>query len=158
VPLRKLRQFQDLGHTVVLIIATSRRSSAIHRAATPHGLRCPWNRSNAHAQTYVDQAFKILDADKTELRRNSDWLAPLGFAELLRLTSQFTVRAFWSAMISRALCGAEVDLLTRVLYPVAQAYDSVMIEPTSSLAVRPALQSAGGRELMEKQGMNPKSR
>src|SRR5512133_3564307 len=91
VPLRKLRQFQDLGHTVVLIIGDF--TALIGDPSGRNTTRPPLTveQIDANAQTYVDQAFRILDPERTELRRTSDWLAKLGFADLLRLTSQFTV-------------------------------------------------------------------
>ncbi len=91
VPLRKLRQFQDLGHTVVLIIGDF--TALIGDPSGRNSTRPPLTAEqiDANAETYVEQAFKILDPDKTELRRNSDWLGPLGFADLLRLTSRFTI-------------------------------------------------------------------
>ena len=79
VPLRKLRQFQDLGHLVVLIIGdfTALIGDPFGRNSTRPPLSV--EQIDANAETYVAQAFKILDPDKTELVRNSDWLAKLGF-------------------------------------------------------------------------------
>ena len=157
VPLRKLRQFQDLGHTVVLIIGDF--TALIGDPSGRNSTRPPltMGQIEEHAQTYVDQAFKILDADRTELRRNSEWLAPLGFAELLRLTSQFTVaRILAREDFSKRYADQKSISLHEFLYPVAQAYDSVMIEADVELGGTDQLFNLlAGRELMEKQGMEP---
>jgi len=91
VPLRKLRQFQDCGHTVVLLIGgfTARIGDPSGRNATRPPLSA--EEIDRNAQTYVEQAFKILDPDKCELVNNSEWLADLDFADLIRLSSNFTV-------------------------------------------------------------------
>ena len=157
VPLRKLRQFQDLGHTVVLIIGDF--TALIGDPSGRNSTRPPLSKEqiDANAQTYVDQAFKILDADKTELRRNSDWLAPLGFAELLRLTSQFTVaRILERDDFSKRYGSQQSIALHEFIYPVAQAYDSVAVEADVELGGTDQLFNLlAGRELMEKQGMEP---
>ena len=157
VPLRKLRQFQDLGHTVVLIIGDF--TALIGDPSGRNSTRPPLSMEqiDANAQTYVDQAFKILDPTKTELRRNSEWLAPLGFAELLRLTSQFTVaRILERDDFSKRYTGQQSISLHEFLYPVAQAYDSVVIEADVELGGTDQLFNLlAGRELMEKRGLEP---
>jgi tyrosyl-tRNA synthetase len=157
VPLRKLRQFQDLGHTVVLIIGDF--TALIGDPSGRNSTRPPLSKEqiDANAQTYVEQAFKILDPEKTELRRNSSWLAPLGFAELLRLTSQFTVaRILERDDFSKRYASQQSISLHEFLYPVAQAYDSVAVEADVELGGTDQLFNLlAGRELMEKQGMEP---
>ncbi len=155
VPLRKLRQFQDLGHTVVLIIGdfTALIGDPSGRNATRPPLTV--DEIDANAQTYVDQAFRILDEGRTELRRNSEWLAPLGFAELLRLTSQFTVaRILERDDFQQRYRSQHPISLHEFLYPVAQAYDSVAISADVELGGTDQLFNLlAGRELMEKRGM-----
>jgi len=157
VPLRKLRQFQDLGHTVVLIIGDF--TALIGDPSGRNSTRPPLSMEqiDANAQTYVEQAFKILDPAKTELRRNSEWLAPLGFAELLRLTSQFTVaRILERDDFSKRYATQQSISLHEFLYPVAQAYDSVAIAADVEIGGTDQLFNLlAGRELMEKQGMDP---
>ncbi len=157
VPLRKLRQFQDLGHTVVLIIGdfTALIGDPSGRNTTRPPLTA--EQIEANAQTYVDQAFRILDPEKTELRRNSDWLAPLGFADLLRLTSQFTVaRTLERDDFAKRYATQQSISLHEFLYPVAQAYDSVAIKADVELGGTDQLFNLlAGRELMEKMGMEP---
>lgn len=157
VPLRKLRQFQDLGHTVVLIIGdfTALIGDPSGRSVT----RPPLSREqiDANAQTYIDQAFRILDPEKTELRRNSEWLAPLDFAELLRLTSHFTVaRILERDDFAKRYSEQRSISLHEFLYPVAQAYDSVAVRADVELGGTDQLFNLlAGRELMEKHGLEP---
>lgn len=157
VPLRKLRQFQDFGHTVVLIIGDF--TALIGDPSGRNTTRPPLTveQVSANAQTYIDQAFRILDPEKTELRRNSDWLAPLGFEELLRITSQFTVaRILERDDFSNRYASQKSISLHEFLYPVAQAYDSVAIDADVELGGTDQLFNLlAGRELMEKMGKQP---
>jgi tyrosyl-tRNA synthetase len=157
VPLRKLRQFQDLGHTVVLIIGDF--TALIGDPSGRNSTRPPLTMAqiDANAETYVEQAFKILDPDKTELVRNSEWLGKLGFEELLRLTSQFTVaRILERDDFSKRYTSQQPISLHEFLYPVAQAYDSVAVRADVELGGTDQLFNLlAGRELMEKQGMEP---
>ncbi|MDO9107598.1 MAG: tyrosine--tRNA ligase, partial [Coriobacteriia bacterium] len=91
VPLRKLRQFQDLGHQVVLIIGdfTALIGDPSGRSTTRPALTR--EQIDVNATTYIEQAYKILDPARTEMRRNSEWLGKLDFEGVLRLSSQFTV-------------------------------------------------------------------
>ena len=157
VPLRKLRQFQDLGHTVVLIIGDF--TALIGDPSGRNTTRPPLSMAQIddNAQTYVDQAFKILDPAKTELRRNSDWLAKLGFEDLLRLTSQFTVaRILERDDFSKRYAARQSISLHELLYPMAQAYDSVAVQADVEIGGTDQLFNLlAGRELMEKRGMDP---
>ena len=155
VPLRKLRQFQDLGHEVVLIIGdfTALIGDPSGRNTTRPALS--EHDIEVNAQTYIDQAFKILDRSKTTVRRNSEWLAPLGFADILRLTSQFTVARILERddFQKRYRDGVGISL-HEFLYPVAQAYDSVAIEADVELGGTDQLFNLlAGRELMGKLGL-----
>lgn len=157
VPLRKLRQFQDLGHTVVLIIGdfTALIGDPSGRNATRPALSRV--EVDANAATYIDQAFKILDPDRTEMRRNSEWLASLRLEDLLRLTSQFTVARVLERddFQKRYREGIGISL-HELLYPVAQAYDSVAIEADVELGGTDQLFNLlAGRDLMERLGMSP---
>ena len=86
VPLRKLRQFQDLGHEVTLIIGDG--TALIGDPSGRNTTRPQLSRDQvkANAQTYVDQAFKVLDPEKTTLRYNSEWILDLNMEELLKLS------------------------------------------------------------------------
>ena len=91
VPLRKLRQFQDLGHQVTLIIGDG--TALIGDPSGRNSTRPQLSRDQIkeNAQTYVDQAFKILDPEKTVLRYNSEWILDLNMESLLKLLANFTV-------------------------------------------------------------------
>jgi tyrosyl-tRNA synthetase len=129
VVLRKIRQFQDLGHRVTIIIGdyTTLIGDPSGRSATRPMLTEEQIRENA--ATYVDQLSVILDREQTDIRFNSEWLGKLSFADLVKLTSKMTVaqvltredfRKRWDA-------GAPISL-HELLYPLAQGYDSVAIE------------------------------
>ncbi len=157
VPLRKLRQFQDLGHTVVLIIGDF--TALIGDPSGRNSTRPPLTLGDIerNADTYIEQAFKILDADKTELRRNSEWLGKIDFEMILRLTSQFTVaRILERDDFSKRYAEQKPISLHEFLYPVMQAYDSVAIEADIELGGTDQLFNLlAGRELMEKFGVEP---
>lgn len=157
VPLRKLRQFQDLGHTVVLIIGdfTALIGDPSGRNSTRPALSLA--EIDANATTYIEQAFKILDPDKTELRRNSEWLGKIDFEKILQLTSCFTVaRILERDDFSKRYAENRPISLHEFLYPVMQAYDSVAIEADVELGGTDQLFNLlAGRELMEKSGMEP---
>ncbi len=157
VPLRKLRQFQDLGHTVVLIIGdfTAFIGDPSGRNTTRPALSR--DEIDANAETYVSQAFKILDPDRTELRRNSEWLEPLDFEDILRLTSHFTVARILERddFQKRYREGVGISL-HELLYPMAQAYDSVAIEADVEIGGTDQLFNLlAGRDLMERLGLEP---
>ena len=157
VPLRKLRQFQDLGHQVVLIIGdyTALIGDPSGRNSTRPALTI--EQIDAHAQTYIEQAFHILDPDATELRRNSEWLAPLDFAKLLQLTSEFTIaRILERDDFSNRYSKQQPISLHEFLYPVAQAYDSVVVRADVEIGGTDQLFNLlAGRDLMGRMGMEP---
>lgn len=157
VPLRKLRQFQDLGHQVTLIIGdgTALIGDPSGRNSTRPQLTS--DQIAANAQTYVDQAFKILDPEKTTLRYNSEWIFALDMAGLLKLTSNFTVARILERddFHNRYTSNLPISL-HEFLYPVMQAYDSVVIKADVELGGTDQLFNLlAGRELMEKMGMEP---
>ncbi|ABF42070.1 tyrosyl-tRNA synthetase [Candidatus Koribacter versatilis Ellin345] len=129
VLMRKLKHFQDLGHTVIFLIGdfTSLIGDPTGRIAT----RPPLTREqiDQNAETYKAQVFKILDGAKTEVRFNSEWLGKLDYEKLIRLTAKFTV----SQMLERddfhkRYTDEKPIAMHEFLYPVAQAYDSVCLE------------------------------
>ena len=157
VPLRKLRQFQDLGHQVTLIIGdgTALIGDPSGRNTTRPQLTS--EQIKANAQTYVDQAFKVLDPEKTTLRYNSEWLLALDMEGLLKLTANFTVaRILERDDFHNRYTNNQPISLHEFLYPVMQAYDSVVIEADVELGGNDQLFNLlAGRELMEKMGMEP---
>jgi len=130
VVLRKLRQFQDLGHLVVLIIGdfTATIGDPSGRSKTRPVLSLEETRRNG--ETYVAQATRILDAapERLEIRHNSEWLGPLDFGDVVRLASSYTVARMLERddFTKRFQAGTPISV-HEFLYPLAQAYDSVAI-------------------------------
>lgn len=157
VPLRKLRAFQDLGHQVTLIIGdgTALIGDPSGRNSTRPQLTS--DQIKVNAQTYVDQAFKILDPGKTTLRYNSEWLLALQLEDLLSITSNFTVaRILERDDFNKRYTTNQPISLHEFMYPVMQAYDSVVIEADVEIGGTDQLFNLlAGRELMEKRGMEP---
>jgi tyrosyl-tRNA synthetase len=126
VPLRKLRQFQDLGHTVQLLIGdyTARVGDPTERSTTRPQLA--GEVIEANAKTYTDQAFKILDRDRTVLDRNGRWFSEMPFEKVLKITAQFTVARMLERDDFAKRFASQVPIsLHEFLYPVMQGYDSV---------------------------------
>ena len=157
VPLRKLRQFQDLGHQVTLIIGdgTALIGDPSGRNSTRPQLTSEQVQHNA--QTYVDQAFKILDPSKTTLVYNSEWLLALKLEDLLAITGKFTVaRILERDDFQKRYTNNQPIAVHEFLYPIMQAYDSVVIKADVELGGSDQLFNLlAGRELMEKMGMEP---
>ena len=130
VVLRKMRQFQDAGHKVVLIIGdfTAMIGDPSGKNKTRPMLTLAETRRNG--ESYLEQATKILDPDpeRLEIRHNSEWLEPLGFAEIVRLASTYTVARMLERddFTNRYADGVPISV-HEFLYPLAQAYDSVAI-------------------------------
>ena len=129
VLIRKLKHFQDMGHTVIFLIGdfTGLIGDPSGRITT----RPPLTRAqiDANAETYKEQVFKILDRDKTEVRFNSEWLDKLGYEGFVRLAAKFTV----SQMLEREdfhkrFTEEKPIAMHELLYPIAQGYDSVALE------------------------------
>ncbi len=157
VPLRKLRQFQDLGHQVTLIIGdgTALIGDPSGRNSTRPQLTPEQVKHNA--QTYVDQAFKVLDPEKTTLVYNSEWLLELKLEDLLALAGKFTVaRILERDDFHNRYANNQPIAVHEFLYPIMQAYDSVVIKADVELGGSDQLFNLlAGRELMEKMGMEP---
>ena len=157
VPLRKLRQFQDLGHQVTLIIGdgTALIGDPSGRNSTRPQLTPEQVKHNA--QTYVDQAFKVLDESKTTLVYNSSWLLDLKLEDLLSLLGKFTVaRILERDDFHNRYTNNQPIAVHEFLYPIMQAYDSVVIKADVELGGSDQLFNLlAGRELMEKMGMEP---
>ncbi|MHC4560814.1 MAG: tyrosine--tRNA ligase, partial [Planctomycetota bacterium] len=131
VVLRKMRQFQDLGHKAVLIIGdyTARIGDPTGQNATRPILSSEQIERNA--KTYFEQAGKILDtsAEKLEVRYNGQWLEKLTLMELIQIAARKTVAQMLQRDTFKKRLQAEVDVYTHeFLYPLMQGYDSVMIE------------------------------
>ncbi|MFO7929549.1 MAG: tyrosine--tRNA ligase [Candidatus Humimicrobiaceae bacterium] len=134
VVLNKLRQFQDLGHKATLIIGdyTARIGDPSGRSKLRPKLGSETIEENA--KTYMKQAFKILDPEKTEMVNNSNWLKGLKFEDILNLTSRFTVaRMLERDDFKKRFKGNTPIAIMEFLYPIMQAYDSVAIEANVEL-------------------------
>jgi len=129
VVLRKLRLFQEFGHQVVLIIGdfTARIGDPSGRSKTRPMLSR--EEAKANAESYSNQAFKILNRDLTEIRFNSEWLDPMSFEDVIRLSSKYTVaRMMERHDFARRYSENEPIGVSEFLYPLAQAYDSVVVK------------------------------
>lgn len=128
VLIRKLKHFQDLGHTVQFVIGDM--TALIGDPTGRNITRPPMTREEieANAETYKTQMFKLLDASKTEVRFNSQWLAPLGFVALIQLCSKYTVARILERddFAKRYKEGSPISV-HELLYPLAQGYDSVAL-------------------------------
>jgi tyrosyl-tRNA synthetase len=129
VVLRKLRVFQDLGHTAVLIVGdfTGRVGDPAGQSET-RPMLTP-DQLEANATTYLEQVGRVLDLDRAEIRRNSEWLAGLTFADVARLASTQTVARLLERddFAGRYRAGRPISLV-EFLYPLMQGYDSVAVE------------------------------
>jgi tyrosyl-tRNA synthetase len=157
VLMRKLKHFQDMGHTVIFLIGdfTGLIGDPTGRSAT----RPPLSREqiDQNAETYKAQVFKILDRDKTEVRFNSEWLGKLGYEGFVRLAAKFTV----SQMLEREDFHKRFEeekpiAMHELLYPIAQGYDSVALEADVELGgTDQKFNLLMGRELQRHYGQLP---
>lgn len=156
VVLQKMRQFQDCGHRAVLIIGdfTSRIGDPTGKSKTRPILDEPTIKANA--ATYFEQAGKVLDTNpaKLEIRYNSEWLAPLNLADVLRLTSHITVAQMLQRENFKKRMAEGVDVvMTELMYPLMQGYDSVMIDADVELGgTDQTFNNLVGRDLMARYG------
>ncbi len=157
VVLRKLREFQDLGHTAVLLVGdyTARIGDPSGRSKT-RPMLTP-EEIEANTRTYLDQAYLILDRDRTEVRHNSEWLAPLTLADIIELTRASTVaRILERDDFSKRFGAGDPITLTELLYPLVQAYDSVALDADVELGGTDQLYNLlMGRHIMEYYGKAP---
>ena len=157
VPLRKLRQFQELGHTVQFLIGTFTArigdptgKSETRKMLTPEDIQ-------KNIATYLEQVFLILDSEKTEILYNGDWLEKLPLQDFLGLLSQFTV----AQMISREdfakrLAENKPVSLVEFMYPILQGYDSVAMKCDIELgATEQKFNILKGRDIQKNFGMDP---
>jgi tyrosyl-tRNA synthetase len=157
VVLRKLRQFQDLGHLAVLIVGdfTGMVGDPTGRSATRVLLSS--TETEANAATYFDQVMRILDPDRVEVRRNSDWLAPLSMADVVREAAHLTVAQLLERDdFARRFAAHQPISLVEFLYPLLQGYDSVAVESDVELGgTDQTYNLLVGRELQRAHGQEP---
>jgi tyrosyl-tRNA synthetase len=157
VPLQRMRAFQDEGHTGVLIVGdyTTRIGDPSGRSAERPII--DEAEIDRNAQTYFEQASKIVDPSRTEVRFNSEWLAQLDFADTLALTRTITVARLLERddFAKRYTTGAPISV-SELLYPLMQAYDSVAIRADVELGGTDQLYNLlAGRDVMEAYGLEP---
>lgn len=157
IPLQRMRAFQDEGHTGVLIVGdyTTRIGDPSGRSAERPILSD--EEIDRNADTYVEQALQILVPEQTEVRRNSEWLAGLSFADVIRLTRMMTVAQMLERddFAGRYAAGQPISV-SELLYPLMQAYDSVAVEADVELGGTDQLYNLlAGREVMQAYGLEP---
>jgi tyrosyl-tRNA synthetase len=157
VVLKKLREFQDLGHTAVLVVGdyTARVGDPSGRSKTRPVLSP--EEIEANTRTYLEQAYLVLDPEKTEVRRNSEWLAGLSLADVIEFTRATTVaRILERDDFSKRFSAGDPITLTELLYPLMQAYDSVALDADVELGGTDQLYNLlMGRHVMEYYGKRP---
>jgi tyrosyl-tRNA synthetase len=159
VVLGKMRQFQDLGHKAVLIIGdyTARIGDPSGKTKTRPILDEATIKQNA--ETYFQQAGKVLDTrpEKLEIRYNGEWLAKLTFADVLRLTSHMTIQQMLQRENFKLRMKDETPIvMTEMMYPLMQAYDSVAIDADVELGgTDQTFNNLVGRDLMPAYGKAP---
>jgi len=157
VLMRKLKHFQQLGHTVIFLIGDG--TALIGDPTGKDVTRKPLTRDEiaANAKTYQDQVFKILDREKTEVRFNSEWLDQLTYYDLVKLMAQFTVSQMLEReMFHKRFQDEQPIALHEFVYPIAQGYDSVALKADVELGgTDQKFNLMRGRDLQKHFGQKP---
>ena len=157
VGLRKLRQLQELGHKVVVIVGdwTAQIGDPSGRSATRPMLTQQQVLENA--ETYMAQFFKIVDRDRTETRFQSDWFGPFSLGDVIKLTSRFTVAQLLARDdFAKRYAANQPIAITELLYPLLQAYDSIAIDADVEFGgTDQRFNLLMGRDLQEMMGQRP---
>jgi tyrosyl-tRNA synthetase len=157
VVLNKLRQLQDLGHTVIFLIGDF--TSMIGDPSGRNTLRPPLSREEieANAKTYFDQAALVLDRAKTEIRYNSEWSEPLGAAGMIKLAAKYTLaRLLERDDFAKRYADGQPIAMHELLYPLMQGYDSVALHADLELGgTDQKFNLLVGRELQRHYGQEP---
>ncbi len=161
VVLRKLRQFQDLGHKVQFLIGdfTAMIGDPTGKSATRKALTR--DEVEANAKTYMEQVFKVLDKDpaKVEIRYNSEWCRPMSFEDVIRLASKYTVaRILERDDFTNRMKEQRPVSLHELLYPLIQGYDSVVLQSDVEMCgTDQKFNCLVGRALQEEAGQKPEA-
>jgi len=159
VVFQKLREFQDMGHQAVLIIGdyTTRIGDPTGKSETRPVLSEAESEENA--RTYLDQAFRILDPKKTEVRRNSEWFGKMSFLDALQLSRRMTVAQMLARDDFAKRHAANVPIsLVEFLYPLLQGHDSVELKADVEIGGSDQLfNMLVGRDLQEQHGQPPQA-
>lgn len=157
VGLKKMRHFQELGHTIVVIIGdwTAQIGDPSGRSAQRRMLSI--EEVHANAQTYLNQFFKIVDEERTEIRWQSSWYTTFGLDDVLRLTSKFTVAQMMQRddFQNRYASGSPIGIV-EFLYPLLQAYDSVAVQADVEMGgTDQTFNLLVGRDIQKEMGQAP---
>ncbi|MFP4380274.1 MAG: tyrosine--tRNA ligase [Candidatus Sumerlaeia bacterium] len=159
VPIRKLRQFQDLGHQVVFIIGDFTAMIGDPSGRSETRKRLSPEQVDENAATYFDQVFMLLDQSKTEVVRNSEWLNKLNMADVIELAAKYTVaRMLERDDFTKRFKGEVPIYIHEFMYPLAQAYDSYAIR--SDVEIGGTDQKFNfllGREIQREMGQAPQA-
>jgi tyrosyl-tRNA synthetase len=158
IPMRKLRQFQELGHEVTFLIGNY--TSLLGDPSDKDRLRpmLTAEQVEANARTYAEQAFKILDREETRVRYNAEWLSKLSFLDVIQIAQNFTVQQFMTREnFALRLDKGEPIYLHETFYALMQAYDAVALETDVQVGGSDQLFNiiTAGRKLQEAMGQRP---
>jgi tyrosyl-tRNA synthetase len=159
VVLRRLRAFQDAGHTAVLIVGDYTARIGDPSGRSKERLVLPDEVLDRNAKLFAEQAYRILDPERTEIRFNGEWLGKLDYAELVRLTRTGTVARLLERndFADRFAQGVPISV-SELLYPFAQGYDSVAVEADVEVGGSDQLYNLlMGRDVMEHYGVEPQA-
>jgi tyrosyl-tRNA synthetase len=159
VVLRRLRAFQDAGHTAVLIVGDYTARIGDPSGRSKERLVLPDEVLDENAKLFAAQAYRILDEERTEIRFNGEWLGRLDYAELVRLTRTGTVAQLLERndFRERVSVGAPISV-SELLYPFAQGYDSVAVEADIEVGGTDQLYNLlMGRDVMAQYGLEPQA-
>jgi tyrosyl-tRNA synthetase len=157
VGLRKLRQFQDLGHQVVLIVGDWTAQIGDPSGASVTRPMLTAEKVKENAETYMKQFFRVVDREKTEVRWQSEWFGNFSLADVIKLTSKFTVAQFLARedFNNRFKAGKPIAI-TEFMYPLLQAYDSVAVKSDVEFGGQDQkFNFLVGRELQTMMGQRP---
>ncbi|MBN1954342.1 MAG: tyrosine--tRNA ligase [Anaerolineae bacterium] len=157
VTMRKLRQFQDLGHQAIFVIGTFTSLIGDPSDRDKARPRPTLEQVEENARTYTQQAFKILDPQRTEVRYNGEWLSRLDFRDIIELAANFTVQQFLVRdNFARRLERGDPIWLHEFTYALMQGYDAVMLQADVQLgATEQLFNLLAGRKLQESFGQPP---
>jgi tyrosyl-tRNA synthetase len=157
IPMRKLRQFQELGHEVTFLIGTF--TGTVGDASDKESVRKQQTLQEALAKaaSYADQAFRILDRTKTAVRYNHEWLSKLSFGDVIQMASNFTVQQFLTRdNFSKRFAKGDAIWLHEFFYALMQGYDALALQTDVQIGGTEQLFNLmAGRKLMETNGVKP---
>jgi tyrosyl-tRNA synthetase len=158
IPMRKLRQFQDLGHDVTFLIGSY--TALVGDPSDKNKARpiLTEEQVNENARTYAEQAFRVLDREKTQIRYNGEWLSQLSLVDLIRLGQNFTVQQFLVRdNFAKRFEAGEPIFLHETFYALMQGYDAVAMQTDVQVGGTEQLFNiiVAGRKLQEALGQKP---